>query len=192
MKFRNKYIFLFISSTFLLLIMLFAISFALFENSINIKADNIILMQNKKEDTKKQRKEFKEYIDRIEKESKGLFLIKKNNSGHYQVLSSKKAKPWKIFSIVLLITLYILSGVFDSKIDKYYYIPKKVTKKELCLGVPIFIIYILSLKTLFILKNVHLPLEPILVILFILNTIMVCVPIYWVYVYFYNQKLIKE
>lgn len=73
---------------------------------------------------------------------------------------------------------------------------REVNKRELYLGIPIFIIYVFSLKFLCILKNITLHLDNILPFLFIgifiLETAMVLIPIYWIYIYFNNKRIIKE
>lgn len=74
---------------------------------------------------------------------------------------------------------------------------KKVNKRELFLGIPIFIIYMFSLYFLFILKNMSLSLDIIIFpiifkTIFLLETIMIYVPIYWTYVYFKNKKTIRK
>lgn len=74
---------------------------------------------------------------------------------------------------------------------------RKVNKRELYLGIPILLMYILSLKILFVLKDVEFPIYSygdmfFLLLIFVIETLMVCNFIYWVYVYFKNKKIIKE
>lgn len=219
--FKNKDILFLMSSTFLILIILFSVSFSLFEKSVNDKADGIESIQSEKEElmertrigdlsnkdntlkesfnalekqiaegyfnnirlpfskdtsqeeqlkvwdkldndtktyivvksiyddkkvpdkyieevnnilknngkekeeeikklTKKQkeeRKELKEYIRKMEIESKGFFYIKKD-SNRYHVLPTRKAVYWIVFSTVLFISIEFFSP--KEKREVYY------------------------------------------------------------------------